>query len=147
MENTRTGLRDALRKGLVGSAAVAIACLSSGCDSNVGIEGTDYSTKSDKPAASATVTSTSVALAPAPPTTSAAATPDPESVAAVSTVRRYLSRLTGIPDPADQESGSPLVCAATPRAWDPEGTGTFTAPPLAVNQAGLPGSSPSERIR
>ncbi|MET9489224.1 hypothetical protein [Nocardia sp. NPDC006630] len=138
MENTRTGLRETLRRGLIGSAAVAIACLGAGCDSNVGIEGTDYSTKSDKPAVTTTAATTTVTVAPVPPTTSAAATPDPESVAAVSTVRRYLSRLTGIPDPADQDSGYPLVCGATPRTWDPDGTGTLTAPPLAVNQAGLP---------
>ncbi|MCU1648637.1 MAG: hypothetical protein JWN03_8912 [Nocardia sp.] len=136
MENTRTGLRETLRRGLIGSAAVAIACLGAGCDSNVGIEGTDYSAKSDRPAVSTTAATTTVTIAPAPPSTSAPAEPDPDAVAAVATVRRYLSRSIG--SPVDQASGNPLVCAATPRDWDPDGTGTLTTPPLAANPAGLP---------
>ncbi|WP_067857907.1 hypothetical protein [Nocardia shimofusensis] len=49
------------------------------------------------------------------------------------TVRRYLSRLVGEPlDPADTEDTHPLICAASPAAWDPTGSGeSVTAPPAA----------------
>ncbi|MBH0778973.1 hypothetical protein IT779_22090 [Nocardia sp. NEAU-351] len=56
------------------------------------------------------------------------------------TVRRYLSRLVGTPlDPADREADYPLVCRATPAAWDPRSTGSPTKPPLAGNTAKLSG--------
>lgn len=52
-------------------------------------------------------------------------------------VRRYLSRRTGHPiDAADQESTHPLVCTAA-TAWDPNGTGRTSRPPLATNAAKL----------
>ncbi|WP_062994868.1 hypothetical protein [Nocardia mikamii] len=56
-------------------------------------------------------------------------------------VRRYLSRQTGhLIDAADQESTHPLVCTAA-TAWDPNGTGRTSRPPLATNAAKL--TSPS----
>jgi len=56
------------------------------------------------------------------------------------TVRRYLSRLVGEPlDPADTEDGHPLVCAASPAAWDPTGSGKSVAAPLGADQRKLSG--------
>ncbi len=50
------------------------------------------------------------------------------------TVRRYLSRLVGEPvAPTDAEGTYPLVCAAEPGSWDPNGTGSATTAPLAVD--------------
>ncbi|GAA5047110.1 hypothetical protein [Nocardia callitridis] len=58
------------------------------------------------------------------------------------TVRRYLSRLIGKPlDPSDTEILHPLVCKATPVAWDPTGTGQPTPPPLATNPGVLTGTT------
>ncbi|MGW0053135.1 hypothetical protein [Nocardia nova] len=52
-------------------------------------------------------------------------------------VRRYLSRQTGHPiDAADQENSHPLVCTAD-TAWDPNGTGRTSRPPLATDAAKL----------
>ncbi|APA94812.1 hypothetical protein NS506_00733 [Nocardia seriolae] len=42
MENGRTALRVHLRKGLVGTLIAGVAWLANGCDSRVGIEGTDW---------------------------------------------------------------------------------------------------------
>ncbi|WP_238815659.1 hypothetical protein [Nocardia brasiliensis] len=56
------------------------------------------------------------------------------------TVRRYLARFVGKPlDPADKEGTYPLVCKATPAAWDPRGTGKPVAAPLANNPGKLTG--------
>ncbi|KIA60717.1 hypothetical protein FG87_35370 [Nocardia vulneris] len=58
------------------------------------------------------------------------------------TVRRYLARFVGKPlDPADQEGTYPLVCKATPAAWDPSGTGKPVAAPLANNPGKLTGAT------
>jgi len=49
------------------------------------------------------------------------------------TVRRYLAREIGEPlSPADVEDTHPLVCAASPAAWDPTGSGAPVAAPLAA---------------
>jgi hypothetical protein len=71
------------------------------------------------------------------------------------TVRRYLSRFVGDPlDPSDKEGTYPLICKASPAAWDPTGSGTPTAAPLANNPGKLTGVTKfagqeirSERLR
>ncbi|WP_245745843.1 hypothetical protein [Nocardia altamirensis] len=71
------------------------------------------------------------------------------------TVRRYLARFVGAPlDPADKEGTYPLVCKAAPASWDPKGTGTAIAAPLANNPGKLTGATKfadqeirSERLR
>ena len=56
---------------------------------------------------------------------------------AVHTVARYVGRFTGAPaDPADLEGDYPVVCG-TDIAWDAQGTGSPTAPPLANNPGRL----------
>ncbi|MFH5208591.1 hypothetical protein ACHIPZ_10325 [Antrihabitans sp. NCIMB 15449] len=56
------------------------------------------------------------------------------------TVRRYLSRFIGKPvNPADVEGDYRLVCDGALQTWDPDGTGTATAPPLANNPGRLTG--------
>lgn len=56
------------------------------------------------------------------------------------TVRRYLARTTGEPlDPADRESTHPLVCAASPATWDPNGSDRPTSAPLATDPGKLTG--------
>ncbi|ASF10704.1 hypothetical protein NBRGN_095_00220 [Nocardia brasiliensis NBRC 14402] len=58
------------------------------------------------------------------------------------TVRRYLARFVGKPlDPADEDGTYPLVCKATPAAWDPSGTGKPVAAPLANNPGKLTGAT------
>ncbi|WP_051026452.1 hypothetical protein [Nocardia higoensis] len=50
------------------------------------------------------------------------------------TVRRYLARQVGEPlAPADTEETHPLLCEASPASWDPTGSGTSVAAPLAAN--------------
>ncbi|WP_433626310.1 hypothetical protein [Nocardia sp. CA-120079] len=79
----------------------------------------------------------------------------PNEADARHTVRRYLSRFVGTPlDPADKEGTYPLVCKASPANWDPSGTGSPTAPPLANNPGRLTGTTKftdqeirSERLR
>ncbi|MEV5837924.1 hypothetical protein [Nocardia sp. NPDC052112] len=79
----------------------------------------------------------------------------PNEADARHTVRRYLARFVGTPlDPADKEGNYPLVCKATPANWDPNGTGSPTAPPLANNPGRLTGATKftdqeirSERLR
>ncbi|WP_280490281.1 hypothetical protein [Nocardia carnea] len=57
------------------------------------------------------------------------------------TVRRYLSRFVGQPlHPDDQEAEYPLVCAANPATWDPQGTGAPVPAPLADNPGMLTGT-------
>ncbi|MEV0249880.1 hypothetical protein AB0H76_24985 [Nocardia sp. NPDC050712] len=71
------------------------------------------------------------------------------------TVRRYLSRFVGTPlDPADTEGDYPLVCSASPAAWDPTGTGKPVPAPLFNNPGRLTGTTKfadqqisSERLR
>ncbi|MEU8895123.1 hypothetical protein [Nocardia sp. NPDC048505] len=71
------------------------------------------------------------------------------------TVRRYLSRFVGTPlDPADKEAEYPLVCKASPAAWDPTGSGKPVPAPLFGNPGRLTGSTrfadqqiSSERLR
>lgn len=64
----------------------------------------------------------------------------PNDADARHTVRRYLARFVGEPlDPADKEGDYPLICKATPAEWDPSGTGSPTAPPLANNPGKLTG--------
>ncbi len=60
---------------------------------------------------------------------------------AVHTVERYLGRSTGDPvDPNDLEGDYPVVCDnSTP--WDPQGTGSPIAPPLANNPGRLTGTA------
>ncbi|MDI9893409.1 hypothetical protein QM797_01615 [Rhodococcus sp. IEGM 1381] len=54
------------------------------------------------------------------------------------TVDRYLGRIAGIPvNRDDVEERYPLVCESR-GTWDPNGTGSPTAPPLAQNPAILP---------
>ena len=54
------------------------------------------------------------------------------------TVDRYLGRIAGIPvNRDDVEERYPLVCDAR-QTWDPNGTGSPTAPPLSQNPAILP---------
>ncbi|MDV6260857.1 hypothetical protein [Rhodococcoides yunnanense] len=54
------------------------------------------------------------------------------------TVDRYLGRIAGIPvNRDDVEASYPLVCESR-GTWDPNGTGSPTAPPLAENPAILP---------
>ncbi|WP_280402660.1 hypothetical protein [Nocardia carnea] len=56
------------------------------------------------------------------------------------TVRRYLARSVGRPiHPDDQESEYPLVCAAIPATWDPEGSGAPVPAPLANDPGALTG--------
>lgn len=58
------------------------------------------------------------------------------------TVRRYLSRLVGQPvHPDDREAEYPLVCAADPAGWDPQGTGAPVSAPLAGNPGVLTGTT------
>ncbi|MFI6777056.1 hypothetical protein [Nocardia sp. NPDC050412] len=79
----------------------------------------------------------------------------PNEADARHTVRRYLSRFVGTPlDPSDKEGTYPLVCKASPANWDPNGTGSPTAPPLANNPGKLTGTTKftdqeirSERLR
>ncbi|WP_433600473.1 hypothetical protein ACQPXH_00980 [Nocardia sp. CA-135953] len=79
----------------------------------------------------------------------------PNEADARHTVRRYLSRFVGTPlDPADKEGTYPLVCKASPANWDPSGTGSPTAPPLANNPGRFTGTTKftdqeirSERLR
>ncbi len=79
----------------------------------------------------------------------------PNEADARHTVRRYLSRFVGTPlDPSDKEGTYPLVCKASPANWDPNGTGSPTAPPLANNPGRLTGTTKftdqeirSERLR
>jgi hypothetical protein len=71
------------------------------------------------------------------------------------TVRRYLARSVGAPlDPSDKEVTHPLVCKPNPPTWDPTGTGSPVAAPLASNPGKLTGASKfadqeiqSERMR
>ncbi|MEU1984619.1 hypothetical protein [Nocardia sp. NPDC019395] len=57
------------------------------------------------------------------------------------TVRRYLARSVGRPLHADDEEGEyPLVCAASPATWDPQGTGAPVPAPLANNPGTLTGT-------
>ncbi|WP_328389817.1 hypothetical protein [Nocardia sp. NBC_00416] len=70
----------------------------------------------------------------------AGAEPAYDSADARHTVRRYLARFTGQPlDPADLEDEYPLVCAASPATWDPQGSGAAVAAPLAQNPGTLTG--------
>lgn len=56
------------------------------------------------------------------------------------TVRRYLARSVGRPlHPEDQEAEYPLVCAADPADWDPQGSGTPVPAPLANDPGALTG--------
>ncbi|MFI5714971.1 hypothetical protein [Nocardia sp. NPDC051750] len=56
-------------------------------------------------------------------------------------VRRYLARFVGRPlHPGDQEAEYPLVCAANPATWDPQGSGTPVPAPLASNPGTLTGT-------
>ncbi len=79
----------------------------------------------------------------------------PNEADARHTVRRYLARLVGTPlDPSDKEGKYPLVCKVSPANWDPNGTGSPTAPPLANNPGKLTGITKftdqeigSERLR
>ncbi|MGY4097945.1 hypothetical protein ACW2Q0_00030 [Nocardia sp. R16R-3T] len=79
----------------------------------------------------------------------------PNEADARHTVRRYLARLLGTPlDPSDKEATYPLICKASPANWDPNGTGSPTAPPLADNSGKLTGITKftdqeidSERLR
>lgn len=79
----------------------------------------------------------------------------PNEADARHTVRRYLARFAGTPlDPSDKEGTYPLVCTASPANWDPNGTGSPTAPPLAENPGRLTGTTKftdqeigSERLR
>lgn len=58
------------------------------------------------------------------------------------TVRRYLARFVGAPlDPADREGTYPLVCKASPAAWDPTGSGRPIPAPLANNPGKLTGTT------
>ncbi|NKY36206.1 hypothetical protein HGA13_24510 [Nocardia speluncae] len=58
------------------------------------------------------------------------------------TVRRYLARLVGQPlHPDDQEAEYPLVCAANPATWDPQGSGAPEPAPLANNPGILTGTT------
>ncbi len=57
------------------------------------------------------------------------------------TVERYLGRLTGNPqNPADLEGDYPLICDNR-TAWDPQGTGSPTIPPLVDNPGRLTDSA------
>lgn len=65
-------------------------------------------------------------------------TPVFDATDAVYTVDRYLGRIAGIPvNRGDVEESYPLVCDSR-GTWDPNGTGSPTAPPLAENPAILP---------
>lgn len=67
-------------------------------------------------------------------------TPQYDDADARHTVRRYLARFVGEPlDPSDTEGEHPLVCAASPAAWDPRGTGSPVAAPLANRPGALTG--------
>lgn len=67
--------------------------------------------------------------------------PQYSDVDAEYTVARYLGRFTGTPvSPLDLEGEYPLVCSNR-AAWDPEGTGAPTIPPLANNPGRLTGSA------
>lgn len=58
------------------------------------------------------------------------------------TVRRYLARLVGQPlHPDDREAEYPLVCAASPATWDPQGTGAPEPAPLAKTPDVLSGTT------
>jgi hypothetical protein len=65
-------------------------------------------------------------------------TPVFDATDAVYTVDRYLGRIAGIPvNRGDVEESYPLVCDSR-GTWDPNGTGSPTAPPLAENPEILP---------
>ncbi|MGI5222067.1 hypothetical protein [Nocardia sp. CA-290969] len=56
------------------------------------------------------------------------------------TVRRYLARFVGQPlHPDDREAEYPLVCAASPATWDPQGSGAPVPAPLADDPGTLTG--------
>ncbi|WP_369633455.1 hypothetical protein [Nocardia sp. JMUB6875] len=57
----RTALRERLRKGLLGTLMIGAACLGGGCDSRVGIEGTDWHADSGNPAETSADTQTTTA--------------------------------------------------------------------------------------
>ncbi|MEV4124858.1 hypothetical protein [Nocardia sp. NPDC049707] len=79
----------------------------------------------------------------------------PDEADARHTVRRYLARFVGTPlDASDKEGTYPLVCKASSENWDPNGTDSPTAPPLANNPGRLTGTTKftdqeigSERLR
>src|SRR5689334_5326709 len=85
----RTALREHLRKGLVGTLIIGAACWGGGCDSRVGIEGTDWQADSGNSAE----TSADTRTAPAAATDGVGAVPGkPEAAVAVA---RWAADLRG----------------------------------------------------
>jgi hypothetical protein len=91
------------------------------------------------PAATVAIKRSEIASGYACPTVyPAGTTPVFDATDAVYTVDRYLGRIAGIPvNRGDVEESYPLVCDSR-GTWDPNGTGSPTAPPLAENPAILP---------